>query len=391
MEPSKTKQTFIFGLSFLASLLLTAQLLTSLTTPAFGAAGGSPASSQFYGSVTNNGSPVGAGYVVTATIGSIHVVQTTTDSQGRYGYDPVFQVNATEGARVQFLVNGAPVLQSATLQSGARIELDLTVYGASSSTAQASCPLTPRMMPVATVGRSYSAQIEPPSGGVMPYKWSVNSDSLPQGLSLDSSTGIISGIPTSAQTCVFTVLVSDNSGHYCSLNATLQVNTSSASNFASNSYPTTSPTGKDQTLGSNAVTAPAIANADFDLSNLVVEPAVADPGDQITISVQVANVHPFEVTKLLSLKIDNSDESQKEVTLAAGKSETVNFLIYKNDPGDYTLNIGDQTASLHVNTINSASQQLNDLVIPVLAFILVGGLLIVVLVIMIIVRRRSYI
>jgi hypothetical protein len=63
-------------------------------------------------------------------------------------------------------------------------------------------------LPSATVGLSYSATLEA-SGGTSPYSWSITSGSLPGGLKLDATTGVISGIPTAAGTSDFTVIVTD--------------------------------------------------------------------------------------------------------------------------------------------------------------------------------------
>jgi hypothetical protein len=50
--------------------------------------------------------------------------------------------------------------------------------------------------PDGQVGVWYSCQLVG-SGGAPPYTWSIGSGFLPEGLSLNSSTGLISGVPVS--------------------------------------------------------------------------------------------------------------------------------------------------------------------------------------------------
>jgi hypothetical protein len=60
-----------------------------------------------------------------------------------------------------------------------------------------------------TVGTAYSATLAA-SGGTTPYTWSITAGSLPAGLTLQASTGVINGTPTTAGTYNFTVQVSDS-------------------------------------------------------------------------------------------------------------------------------------------------------------------------------------
>ncbi|HYL99069.1 MAG TPA: putative Ig domain-containing protein, partial [Blastocatellia bacterium] len=62
--------------------------------------------------------------------------------------------------------------------------------------------------PTATVGSSFSQQLSA-SGGIGPYDWAVTSGALPGGLTLNSSSGLMSGSPSTPGAFSFTVTVTD--------------------------------------------------------------------------------------------------------------------------------------------------------------------------------------
>jgi len=64
-------------------------------------------------------------------------------------------------------------------------------------------------LPNGTVGVAYSATLAA-AGGTPAYTWSVSVGSLPAGLTLNSGTGVITGVPTASGTTNFTVQVLDS-------------------------------------------------------------------------------------------------------------------------------------------------------------------------------------
>jgi hypothetical protein len=84
--------------------------------------------------------------------------------------------------------------------------------------------ITTASLPNGTVGQSYSGSVAA-TGGTTPYTWSATG--LPAGLSLDSSSGAISGIPTASGTSTVTVTVTDANGLTDSATLSLMVATSS--------------------------------------------------------------------------------------------------------------------------------------------------------------------
>lgn len=69
----------------------------------------------------------------------------------------------------------------------------------------------PDTLAEATVGSNYSAKLSV-RGGEAPYVWKVNSGNLPQGLTLDSSSGLLSGVPQSKGYHYFTLKATDSAG-----------------------------------------------------------------------------------------------------------------------------------------------------------------------------------
>ncbi len=70
--------------------------------------------------------------------------------------------------------------------------------------------ITTSSLPGGTVGTAYSQTLA--ATGDTPITWSIESGSLPEGLSLESETGVISGIPTTVGTASFTVKATNAAG-----------------------------------------------------------------------------------------------------------------------------------------------------------------------------------
>ncbi len=72
--------------------------------------------------------------------------------------------------------------------------------------------ITASQLPNGTIGSSYTYPLYA-TGGNPPYSWSVSSGMLPSGLTLNQTTGQISGTPTSSGSYQFTIEVSDLSSN----------------------------------------------------------------------------------------------------------------------------------------------------------------------------------
>ena len=85
--------------------------------------------------------------------------------------------------------------------------------------------------PGGEVNVAYSDQLTV-TGGTSPFTWSVSSGTLPPGLTLNASTGLLSGTPTTAGTYSFTVKVTDSSGLSDTAPATVTIIPGPSMNFA---------------------------------------------------------------------------------------------------------------------------------------------------------------
>jgi hypothetical protein len=81
------------------------------------------------------------------------------------------------------------------------------------------------------------------------------------------------------------------------------------------------------------------APAKFEVSNLTVEPAQVQIGQEVTISLNVANTGEKSGDYSLELKLDGAVESSTQITVAAGASQTVNFTATGDTAGKHQVEV----------------------------------------------------
>jgi len=106
-----------------------------------------------------------------------------------FDFDAAKSVNVTGNGQVMF----KPVIKLSVTKTPGALEI------------------TTPSLPNGEVGKTYDVTTLAAMGGKTPYTWSLATGNLPAGLSLNSTTGDISGTPTTAGDFTFTVRVEDSS------------------------------------------------------------------------------------------------------------------------------------------------------------------------------------
>jgi hypothetical protein len=81
-------------------------------------------------------------------------------------------------------------------------------------------------------------------------------------------------------------------------------------------------------------------HAAFQFSELWISSGQTEPGQEVTITVQVTNIGNTEGSSTIELKINGEIEETKVVSIAAGTSKLVNFSVTRDTPGTYQVNLG---------------------------------------------------
>ncbi len=155
--------------------------------------------------------------VASGTVGSTYS-QTLSGNGGTAPYGAWTVTSGTLPAGLSLSLSGV-ISGTPTASNGAGVSFTVRTTDARGCSISAVislkiCPVvsvSPSTLAASTAGSSYSQTISA-SGGATPYVYAVASGTLPAGLTLNSSSGVISGTPTSTAVTNFTISATDANG-----------------------------------------------------------------------------------------------------------------------------------------------------------------------------------
>jgi hypothetical protein len=202
---------------------------------------------------------------------------------------------------------GASGLLAGTPTSAGSYSFTLQVTDVTTATAQARFTLLVNpppfsilttALPGGAAGTAYSQTLATTGGGTGTVSWTLTSGSLPPGLSLAGSTGVISGTPTAPGAYSFTVEAA----------------------LTGQAPPTLATQALTLNIGAPPV-APAIT-----LSGL---PAASSPGAQPVVTITLASPYPLPILVTATLSITPNPGSATDLMFSNG-SRTIQFTIPAN-------------------------------------------------------------
>lgn len=93
---------------------------------------------------------------------------------------------------------------------------------------------------------------------------------------------------------------------------------------------------------------PTPTPAAFSLSNLTIKPAEVQPGEAVTVTVDLTNTGGTEASYTATLMINGVKEADKSVTVAAGGTKTVTFSVTREDAASYNVVVDGLSGSFTV-------------------------------------------
>ena len=85
------------------------------------------------------------------------------------------------------------------------------------------------------------------------------------------------------------------------------------------------------------------------LSDLKLNMEVANPGEEVVVTALLSNTGGSQGDYIADLKINGAAEQSEKLILPPGVNYNLAFRIIKNDPGTYTVSIGDLTSKFIVH------------------------------------------
>ena len=166
-------------------------------------------------SPTNGAAGGGNDVKITGTgLGAATAIEIGTAAEFAAGTPTTLNLCATSGPGCFTVVSGTSLdISAMPAHTAGAVTVKVVTLGISASTSytyNAGPALLFPAPPGGEVGVTYSDQLTV-TAGTSPFTWSVSSGSLPPGVTLGASTGLLAGTPTTAGTYAFTVKVTDSS------------------------------------------------------------------------------------------------------------------------------------------------------------------------------------
>jgi len=99
--------------------------------------------------------------------------------------------------------------------------------------------------------------------------------------------------------------------------------------------------------------------AEFQVTELTVNPSSAIAGEVVEISVKVTNVGEESGTYTVNLKIDGATRDTKDVTLAGQVTDIVEFEVAETNAGTHTVEVGGQSGTFTIEAPVDASDKID--------------------------------